>query len=154
VARPGRKESASASGIPGAKPAAVAAGLTAARSRRPAISATVANGASSAGSAEFFRCDRRRRSIGQRGSQRYMIRRIRHLHFPTGRLAAAAAQQLDTPPRIPYPRLSPSWQRRERGNAPASYGGVRQSALARRLPTFAPAPQQKGGDAGAFRGEL
>ena len=55
---------------------------------------------------------------------------------------------------MPDPGLSPSWQRRERGNAPASYGGVRQSALARRLPAIAPAPQQKGGDAGAFRGEL
>ena len=61
VARPGRKESASASGIPGARPAAVAAGLTAARrppsgsvddrgkrrlfSRRAGISPAVRHGA-------------------------------------------------------------------------------------------------------------
>ena len=44
--------------------------------------------------------------------------------------------------------------RRQRGDAPSGYSRVRQSAFTRRLPAIAPAPQQKGGDAGAFRGEL
>ena len=55
---------------------------------------------------------------------------------------------------MPDPRLAEAGTRRQRGDAPAGYSRVRQSAFARRLPAVAPAPQQKGGDAGAFRGEL
>jgi hypothetical protein len=49
-----------------------------------------------------------------------------------------------------------SWQRLRwlRGDPPSGHRRIRQSAFARRLPAIAPAPQQKGGDAGAFRGEL
>ena len=98
----------------------------------------------------IFRCDRRSRSIGQRGSQRYRIRRIRHLQFPTGRLAAAAAQQLDPPPRAPHPGLPAGGRDGKCRDAPAGRGRIRQHPLARRLPAIAPAPQQKSGDAGAL----
>ena len=55
---------------------------------------------------------------------------------------------------MPDPRLAEAGTRRQRGDAPPGYSRVRQSAFARRLPAVAPAPQQKSGDAGAFRGEL
>ena len=44
--------------------------------------------------------------------------------------------------------------RRQRSDPPSGCGRIRQSAFTRRLPPIAPAPQQKGDDAGALRGEL
>ena len=55
---------------------------------------------------------------------------------------------------MPDPRLSPRRPRRQCGNPPAGHCCIRQCAFPRRLPPFAPAPQQKGGDAGAFCCEL
>src|ERR1700704_1489475 len=114
VARPGRNDSASAKGMPGASPAAAAAGLIAASRWRPPVAATVAKGVSSAGapaprlgvkpvrfSPAHPLTDRRSRSIGQLGRKTYMTCRIRHLHLPLRRHAAAAAQQLDPPARPP-----------------------------------------------------
>jgi hypothetical protein len=55
---------------------------------------------------------------------------------------------------VPDPGFS--WQRLGwlRGDPPSGHRRIRQSAFARRLPAIAPAPQQKGSDAGALRGEL
>ena len=55
---------------------------------------------------------------------------------------------------MPDPRLSPRRPRRQCGNPPAGHCCIRQCAFSRRLPPFAPAPQQKGGGAGAFCCEL
>src|SRR5215472_74949 len=116
--RPGRKDSASGNGMPGARPAFWAAGFSTARRRRPPAAVTVAKGGSprntSAGAEARlgiepppFLLDRRSRSIGQRGRKTYMTRRIRHLHNPFGRYAAAAAQQFDPPARFPDPFPEP-----------------------------------------------
>jgi hypothetical protein len=83
-----------------------------------------------------------------------MIRRIRHLHFPARRLTTAATQEFDPPSCASDPGLDSVELGREGGDAPSGHRCIRQSALARRLPAIAPAPQQKSGDAGAFRGEL
>jgi hypothetical protein len=83
-----------------------------------------------------------------------MTRRIGSLHLPACRLAAAATQELGPPSRAPDSRLSPRGLRRQRGDPPPGYRRIRQNALARRLSSVAPAPQQEGGDAGALCGEL
>jgi len=83
-----------------------------------------------------------------------MTRRIGYLHLPACRLAAAAVQQLDPPPWTPNSGFSRQTLRRQRGDPPSGYRRVRQTAFTRRLPAVAPAPQQKSGDAGTFRGEL
>jgi len=83
-----------------------------------------------------------------------MTRRIGSLHLPACRLAAAAAQELDPPPRASHSRLSSRGLRRQCGDPPSGYRRIRQSTFARRLSSVAPAPQQKSGDAGALRGEL
>ena len=180
MARAGRKESASASGMPGASPAAAAGALTAARSRRPPVSMTVAKGGSSAGSAPGAGPTRavlfswRNRSIGQCGRKRYMTRRIGDLHLPARRHAAATPAAI--PPAsaagrpVPEAFLGPAPSQ----PSPAGGGGregaksregsavirqrvsaaLRPLALGRRLGAGTPAAQQQGGDAGALGGEL
>ena len=100
----------------------------AARQHRP-LSQT---GPSQPARRNFSGCESRSRSIGQRGSQRYRIRRIRHLHFPAGRLAAAAAQQLDPPSRAPDPGLASSEAatavRRCASGSSAAFGRARSRA--------------------------
>jgi hypothetical protein len=86
-----------------------------------------------------------------------MTRRIRHLHIPPRRHAAAAAQQLDAPARLSDQLPKPGVIDVARGqcrDAPAGHRGARPLAFARRLLAIAPAPQQKSGDAGALGGKL
>src|SRR6516162_9796744 len=94
-----------------------------------------------------------------------MTRRIGFLHLPACRRTSAAAQQLDPPTRSPHsgppPIPSPACGggngrglRRQRSDPPSGHRRIRQIAFAHCLPAVAPAPQQKGGNAGALRGEL
>src|ERR1051326_7349465 len=163
VIRPGTNDNASGNGIPGARLAAVAAGVSAAKRRRPPAAVTVAKGGSPFGASAEAEARlgseplRRSRSIGQLGRKTYMTRRIRYLHLPLRRHAAAAAQQFDPPARcsdqLPQPGII-SLARGQCRDAPAGHGGARPLAFSRGFRAVAPAPQQKGRDAGMLGGEL
>src|ERR1051326_403458 len=163
VIRPGTNDNASGKGMPGARPAAVAAGFKAASRRRPPVAVTVAKGGSTFDASAEAEARlgneplRRSRSIGQLGRKTYMTRRIRYLHNPLRRHAAAAAQQFDPPARLSDQMPEPGVIDVARGqgrDAPARHGGARPLAFSGRLLAIAPAPQQKGRDAGMLGGEL
>src|SRR5262249_8439140 len=164
VTRLGRKDSASGKGMPGASPAFSAARFSAARRRRPPDAVTVAKGGSprdmsaeAAVGERGIELLRRSRSIGQLGRKTYMTRRIRHLHNPFGRHAAATAPQIDPPARLSDRMPEPggvSLARRECRDAPARHGGAGPLAFGRRFRAVAPAPQQEDRDAGMLGGEL
>src|SRR5215472_18019378 len=93
---PGAIARASASAMPGAMLSARRASTAASRPRPP-THATMTVEPDSAGFAERLALGRRRRSIGQLGSQSDMTRRIACLQNPLGGNAAAAARELDVP---------------------------------------------------------